>query len=242
MIDFQNTLIRCSSLGAILTEPQAKAAKDAGELSKTAKTALIGTYIREVYGREKDITTKQMSKGIIGEDKGIELLSRHQGEIYSKNETRYNNEYLTGHPDIITQDNRIIDTKLSFDLWTFLPNITEPLNKDYFFQLQGYFWLCNAQSGAVAYILADCPESIIEQEKYFLLKKMNVISEESPEYIEAAAKLEINLIYPDIPLNEKVLILKVDRDEEVIEKIKQKVIKCREFLQEFSEIHKNFNK
>jgi hypothetical protein len=71
---------------------------------------------------------------------------------------------------------------------------------------------------------------------------MNVISEESPEYIEAAAGLEINLIYPDIDLKEKVLIINVDRDDEIIEKIKGKVAKCREFLQEFSEKHKNFNK
>jgi hypothetical protein len=242
MTDFSKTLIRCSSLGAILTEPQAKAAKDAGELSKTAKTALIGTYIREVYGREKDITTKQMSKGIIGEDKGIELLSRHQGEIYSKNETRYNNEYLTGHPDIITQDNRIIDTKLSFDLWTFLPNITESLDKGYYYQLQGYMALTGAQSGSIAYVLVDTPQEIIEQEKYYLLKRMNCISEESPEYIEAAAGLEINMIYPDIPLEQRVLIFKVDRDDEVIDKIYEKIRKCRVFLQEFSLLHDNLNK
>ena len=242
MIDFQNTLIRCSSLGAIMTEPQAKAAKDAGELSKTAKTALIGTYIREVYGREKDITTKQMSKGIIGEDNGIELLSRHQGEIYSKSETRYNNEYLTGHPDIITQDNRIIDTKLSWDLWSYLPNITESLDKAYYYQLQGYMALTGAQSGSIAYVLVDTPQEIIEQEKYYLLKRMNCISEESPEYIEAAAGLEINMIYPDIPLEQRVLIFKVDRDDEVIDKIYEKIRKCRVFLQEFSQMHDNFNK
>jgi hypothetical protein len=241
MIDFQNTLIRCSSLGAIMTEPQAKAAKDAGELSKTAKTALIGTYIREVYGREKDITTKQMSKGIIGEDNGIELLSRHQGEIYSKSETRYNNEYLTGHPDIITQDNRIIDTKLSWDLWSYLPNITESLDKAYYYQLQGYMALTGAQSGSIAYVLVDTPQEIIEQEKYYLLKRMNCISEESPEYIEAAAGLEINMIYPDIPLEQRVLIFNVQRDDEVIAKMYEKIEKCRTFLQEFSNIHKNFN-
>ena len=50
---------------------------------------------------------------------------------------------------------------------------------------------------------------------------------ESPEFIEAAAGLEINLIYPDIPIDEKILIFPVKRDEEVIEKMKQKVQKAR---------------
>lgn len=241
MTDFSKTLIRCSSLGAILTEPQSAADKAAGNLSKTAKTCLIKTYISEVYGRDKEITTKQMEKGTVGEEGGIQSLSRFVGRPLSKNVTTYQNEWVKGTPDIVEPD-YVWDTKLSFDIWTFLANVTEPLDKGYLAQLQGYFWLTGKESGAIAYVLEDCPQHIIEQEKYYLLKKMNVISEESPEYIEAAAGLEINLIYPDIPLENKILLFKVDRDDEMIEKIKSKITKCREFLQEFSEKHKNFNK
>ena len=70
---------------------------------------------------------------------------------------------------------------------------------------------------------------------------MNVISEESPDYVEAAAGLEINMIYPDLPLNEKILLFPVSRDESVIEKIAQKVQKARQFLSEFEKMHTNFN-
>ncbi len=246
-MDFSQTLIRCSSLGAIMTEPQSVADKAAGNLSKTAKTELIKTYIKEVYDREKDITTKQMTKGTDAEPTGIQMLSKHQGKELKKNLFRLSNQYLTGHPDIIEGDNILSaefvwDTKLPWDLWTFLSNVSDPLDKSYFYQLQGYFALSNSPQGAIAYILVDTPEEIINQEKLYLLKRMNVISEESPEYIEAAAGLEINMIYPDIPLSEKVLIFPVERDEEVIEKIYKKVAKCREFLQEFSEKHRNFNK
>ncbi len=241
MIDFSSTLIRCSSLGAIMTEPKEKAAKDAGELSKTAKTELIKTYIKEVYDREKDITTKQMEKGIVNEDQGIAMLSKYLDEPLSKCQDGYSNEWVTGHPDIITAT-EVYDTKLSYDIWSFLPNVTEPLDKGYILQLQGYMWLTGRKSGAVAYVLTDCPIYIIEQEKRWLLNRMNVISEESPEYIEAAAGLEINLIYPDIPLDERILIFPISYDEEIIEKIKVKITKCREFLQEFSEKLKKFNK
>lgn len=62
MMDWTKVLIRCSSLGCLFTEPQAKADKDAGNLSKTAKTHLKSVYIREKYGREKDIVTKTDEK------------------------------------------------------------------------------------------------------------------------------------------------------------------------------------
>lgn len=241
MIDFSTTQIRCSSLGAIMTEPQSVADKTAGNLSKTAKTELIKTYIREVYGREKDITTKQMEKGIVNEDQGIAMLSKYIGEPLIKNQERLSNDWVCGHPDIITSD-KVYDTKLSYDLWTFLPNVTEPLDKGYIYQILGYMWLTGRKSGAIAYALTDCPEHIINQEKRYLLNRMNVISEESPEYVEAAAGLEINLIYPDIPLNEKILIIPVEYDEEIIEKVKVKIAKSREYLQQFSEKHLNFNK
>ena len=240
MTNFSKTLIRCSSLGAILTEPQSVADKNAGNLSKTAKTCLIKTYISEVYGRSREITSKQMDKGTVGEEGGIRSLSKFTGKQLTKNLVQFENDWVKGTPDIVEED-YVWDTKLSFDIWTFLANVTEPLDKGYLAQLQGYMWLTGVKSGAVVSLLEDCPQHIIDSEKFLLLKRMNVISEESIEYVEAAAGLEINLIYPDIPLKEKVLIFKVDSDEEMIEKIKVKIGKCREFLQEFSEKHQNFN-
>ena len=53
MIDFSKTLIRCSSLGLLMTEPQSKADKEAGLLSKSAQKHLIDVYISEKYGRKR---------------------------------------------------------------------------------------------------------------------------------------------------------------------------------------------
>ena len=99
-MNWNEILIRCSSIGNIMTEPKEKAAKDAGELSKTAKTHLKNVYIQEKYGREKDIVTKQMQKGIEVEEESITLLSRFQKKMLVKNEERLNNDYITGLPDI----------------------------------------------------------------------------------------------------------------------------------------------
>jgi hypothetical protein len=244
---WEKTKIRCSSIAAIMCEPQAKAAKDAGELSKTAKTHLINVYIKEKYKRERDFITPAMLKGIESEERGITLLSLFKEQFLKKNDLRLENDFLSGHPDIFEGEDifhatHITDTKLSWDIWTFLPNILDPLNKDYAYQLQGYFDLTTATKGTIAYLLVDTPENIINSEKYKLLRQMNVVTEESPEFVEAAKLLEANMIYPDVPINEKVLLFHVDRDDEVIEKIHGKVEKCREFLSYLESKHLSFNK
>ena len=242
---FENTLIRASAFGQIMTNPRAKVDKEADGLSKTAKSYLFRTYIAEKYDREKDITTKHMAKGISQEGEGIEMLSKYYDKPFEKNQDRYSNEFITGHPDIISEndtgDMHLHDIKLSWDIWTFLPNIIEPLNEHYFYQLQAYFWLTGAKTGEINYLLVDASEKLIQDEKYKLLRQMDVVSEESIEYIEAAAQVEINMIYPDIPIEEKVLTFPVERDDEVIERMKIKVIKCREYLQEIADLHKGFN-
>lgn len=60
-IIWDNIRFRASSWGNLLTEPRSKSE---GALSVTCQKELIKIYNREVYGRIKDITTKQMDKGI----------------------------------------------------------------------------------------------------------------------------------------------------------------------------------
>lgn len=245
-MNWNEILIRCSSIGNIMTEPKEKAAKDAGELSKTAKTHLKNVYIQEKYGREKDIVTKQMQKGIEVEEESITLLSRFQKKMLVKNEERLNNDYITGLPDIyegesIRNADSITDIKSSYDLFTFMANVGEGLDNQYYYQLQGYMALSGAKSAYIAYCLVDTPLHIINAEKYKLLRSLDVISEESPEFIKQATKIESNMLFSDIPKEERVLIFPVERNEEVINKIYDKVIKAREYLKEFELLHLNFN-
>lgn len=243
MINFNNTLIRSSSVGYLMTEPQSKADKEAGLLSKTAQKHLIEVYIAEKYGRVKDIQTKQMKKGVEAEDDSIDLLNRYWFVGYGKNEHRFTNDYISGHPDIITVNpNKVIDIKSSYDLWTFLGNIPDKLDNLYYWQLQSYMWLTGATIGHIAYCLVNTPFGIIEQEKRYLLNKMNVVSEESPEYVKESMKLEFNMTFDDIDISERILIFNVDRNEDDILRIQHKVEKAREFLSELEKTHINFNK
>ena len=233
--------IRASSVGYLMTEPQSKADKEAGLLSKTAQKHLLDVYIAEKYGRKKDIQTKQMKKGIEVEQDSIDLLSMYLKMPFKKNDQRFTNDYITGFPDIIDND-RIIDIKSSYDLWTFIGNIPDKLDSLYHWQMQSYMWLTGAKSAVIAYCLVNTPESIIEQEKYYMLKKMDVATEENPEYVKEAMKIEFNMSFDDILIDERVLMFNVSRNEDDILRIQQKVEKAREFLRELEETHLNFNK
>jgi hypothetical protein len=241
MMNFNETLIRASSVGYLMTEPVTKADKEAGVLSKTAQKHLIEVYIAEKYGRKRDIQTKQMKKGIEAEQESIDLLSMYLKLPFSKNEERFKNDYITGLPDVINGDT-IIDIKSSYDLWTFLGNIPDKLDNLYYWQMQSYMWLTGTTKAIIAYCLVNTPESIIQQEKYYLLKKMDVISEESPEFIQEAMKIEFNMTFDDILMDERILMFNVSRSEDDILRIENKVLKARTFLQELEQTHLNFNK
>jgi hypothetical protein len=240
-MNFNETLIRASSVGYLMTEPVTKADKEAGVLSKTAQKHLIEVYIAEKYGRKRDIQTKQMKKGVEAEQESIDLLSMYLKLPFSKNEERFKNDFITGLPDIINGDT-IIDIKSSYDLWTFLGNIPDKLDNLYYWQMQSYMWLTGTTNATIAYCLVNTPENIIQQEKYYLLKKMDVISEESPEFIREAMKIEFNMTFDDIKMDERILMFNISRSEDDILRIENKVLKARTFLQELELTHLNFNK
>jgi hypothetical protein len=240
-MNWNETLIRASSVGYLMTEPVTKADKEAGLLSKTAQKHLIEVYIAEKYGRKRDIQTKQMKKGVEAEQDSIDLLSIYLKLPFSKNEERFKNDFITGLPDIINGDT-IIDIKSSYDLWTFLGNIPDKLDNLYYWQMQSYMWLTGTKNAIIAYCLVNTPENIIQQEKYYLLKKMDVISEESPEFIKEAMKIEFNMTFDDISIDERILTFNISRSEDDILRIENKVLKARTFLQELEQTHLNFNK
>jgi len=243
-IDWSKIKFRASSWGNLLSEPVSKADREAGKLSLTCQKELIKIYNRVVYGRVKDITTKQMDKGIQAEPDSIVLLSRVSGNFYYKNEDYLENEWFCGHPDIFSGDhiqnaNEVLDIKTSWEMDSFMPKLIEEPDKGYIAQLNCYFSLTGAKSGAIAYCLVSAPINIVESEKKALLWKMNVISELSPEYLKACEELERLMVFEDIDYRERVIVQPVQRDEELIQKMKDKVPILRSWLQSFHEKHMN---
>jgi hypothetical protein len=246
-MDFSKTLIRSSAFGALMTEPQLKAEKEAGELSKTAKTYLLSVYIKAKYGRERDLDNKYIRKGNMVEEDNVGMLSQYLNRPLIKNEDRICNNFISGTPDLwegesIMKADHVIDIKSSFDIFTFFSNLPNKLDATYYWQVMGYMWLTGAKSAAVAYCLFNTPEEIISQEKYYMLRKMtDAATEENPEYIKAAAKIDFDSTYDDIPFQERILIFPVERNEDDILRMQSKVIQARAYLAEIEKKHLHFN-
>jgi hypothetical protein len=248
-MNWNETLIRASSVGYLMTEPVTKADKEAGVLSKTAQRHLLDVYVSEKYGRNKDIQTKQMRKGNEVEEAAIKFLCNYKWldeNKYIKNTERYLNDFIAGTPDIVAIDANgvdIYDVKSSYDLWTFTGNILDKVDNLYYWQMQSYMWLTGAKKAYVVFCLLDTPFGIIEQEKKSLLYRMtDAVTNESPEYVKEALKLEFNMTFEDVPVDERILFFPIDRSEDDILRIQAKVEKSREYLQTIEDLHTNFNK
>lgn len=240
-VDWDKVLIHCSSIGVLFVEPKSAEAKKNGELSETAKSHLIRIYIKEYWGRERRIETKQMKKGTVNEHEGIAMLSRIDGFPYVKNEERRSNDYITGICDI-DYGEYVDDTKLSWDAESFLAQLGTPLDKLYEFQNRGYMWLWEKPKARTRYCLVDADETAIMDEKKKIFYQYGCATTESPEYLIAEKEVEHNMKFWDIPESERVITKTVTRDLNIEAQIASKVIKARKFLKELHERHTSLNK
>lgn len=236
-INWDEIRFRASSWGNLLTET-----RDKKGLGLTCQKELLKIYNQVLYGRKTDLTTKEMTKGKQVEDESIMLFSQVEGEMFIKNQELLKNEYFLGHPDIysgksITTATQVHDIKSSWSLDTFMPKLIEGAESSYIAQLNVYFDLTGAKEGSIAYCLVSAPDNIVEAEKRKLLYSMNVATELSPEYLEAAEELERNMIFEDIDYRERVIKIPVQRDDELIEKMKSKVPVLRQWLSDFHKKH-----
>lgn len=220
--------IRCSLLGEIMTTSRVKS----DPLSETCKAKLIEIFVQERYGRNKFVVSRAIEKGLRVEEDGITLLSRLHKTFYVKNEKRYHNDYLTGTPDIV-HDGIIIDIKSSWDPFTFYKNLCSSLNKIYYWQMMGYMALTGLKKAVVAYVLVDTPESIIDREKRDLEYKMGLCD---PSVLDREFKaIDKRCRVDDIAMSERLITFDVERDEEAISSIYERIEHCREFLGELEE-------
>lgn len=219
--------------------------KDTEPLSKTAKSYLKKYYAYLKYGKwsaSLDKGNKYTNKGKLGEPKSIELISMLDNWQYYKNQERFDDDFLTGEPDIIhfaPDGVYIIDVKTSWDIETFMDVLGSDLSPLYWWQMQGYFALTDAQKGEVSYCLVDTPESILLKEKYYLAERLNASIDTSTdmEYLRQEKELVNNMTFSDIPHKERRIKFTVERDDEAIDKIRKTVIKCREYLAEIEALH-----
>ncbi len=107
--------------------------------------------------------------------------------------------------------------------------------------MQCYLALTGGHTAWVCYCLPNFDLGFIEAEKIKLFNAGKYTTELSPQYLKDCAALENNFIFDDIPLSEKIIKFRVDRDDEFIQKIYRKVEKSRIYLQELEDKLLNIN-
>jgi len=215
--------VRCSALGKVMTSPRSKSEI----LSQTAKTYVEEQVLLAKYGIVKTFNSRYTDKGNLVEDESIKLASDvlDLGFIL-KNDEHFSNDWVMGTPDVNTDD-ILLDVKSSWDATTFPFFATEIPTKDYFYQLQGYMWLTGKQKSLLVYCLVNTPLDMVQDEIRRAHWNANLL-EESLDLIDEVQKRHN---FDHIPDNRRVKVFEVERDDEVIEQIKERVELCREYYE-----------
>lgn len=184
-------LIRCSSLSSIMADPvaypretmtdaelEALASKKrtpeqvamldavmARTLSAGAKEHIHQMVKRHLFDYDQpELGSKEVRKGIMQEGVAIDLLSAVSGELYTKNTVRFNNDFLTGEPDLIADDHGN-DTKCPWS-WEQFPLVesiarSQAIKAGYEWQNRGYMLLTGLPKWGTAYCMVDTPSDLI---------------------------------------------------------------------------------
>jgi hypothetical protein len=172
------------------------------KLSDTCKTYLEEWVKENIYGVRKNIKSKYLTKGISVEDEAIEYYSEIEKlGFVLKNQDRFEDDFFTGTPDLIVGDT-VYDFKSSWDCFTFPLFDTEP-DKSYWMQLQVYMELTGLRKAKLVYTLQNTPDELMFDEP---------------------------MDYSNVPSHLRIKEFSFDYDPEFIELVKQRVVECREHV------------
>ena len=227
-ISFDKYLFRCSSLGGLMTYPE----KDT--LSAGPKTILGSIFKEQIFGKTREIKSKYLEKGKLVEGESIEMYNQLKGTNHVKNSKRYNNDYITGEPDIISDV--LVDIKSPWDYTTF-PFTSESLpskDKGYYWQLQGYMALTGMKTSTVAYCLVNTPDGIIYNDMKTTAGQLGLHVDDLPD--DLVQEMWDSHRYEDIDINIRVKEFVVERNQEDIDAIYKRVELARGYLNDLNQL------
>ena len=219
-------LFRCSGTGALMTDPKLKADKDAGNLSETAKTFVEDKWLFDTFGFAESIKNQYMDKGNECEQDSMDLVTQVlEGGFRSRYNTKLQNEYVIGTPDIVLAD-CVEDIKTSWNLKTFF---NAELSKMYFAQAQCYMWLTGKEKYRLIYALVPTPQSMVLNECEKLVYKYGK-NYDNEDYIAECQQIQRNNdLIKELPIEKRVKVFAFDYDPNYIETLKIKIEKAREY-------------
>lgn len=202
-------LFRCSSLHKLIGDGRSKAAV----ISDTAKSAIRDVVKEDLYGFRSFTGNQYTAKGNMLEDLAIEMSGKMRFRKLTKHVGRVSNGLITGECDVLDLERKlIIDTKVTWDIGThpfFQDEAMEKVKKaGYDVQMQAYMWLYDCEVANVDFWLFPTPVE---------LTKDWDDREQLIDMVEA------------IDIRERLTTVTIERDEEIIQKIQDKIPHCQEY-------------
>ena len=202
-------LFRCSSLHKLIGDGRSKAAV----ISDTAKSAIRDIVKEDLYGFRSFTGNQYTQKGNLLEDLAIEMSGKMRYRNYQKHVGRVENELITGECDVLDLERKlIIDTKVTWDIGThpfFQDEAMEKAKKaGYDVQMQAYMWLYGCDVANIDFWLFPCPPELLNG------------WDDIDQLVHLVEKIDIR---------ERKTTVVIERDEAIIQKIKDKVPHCQEY-------------
>jgi hypothetical protein len=247
-----NILFRCSGLHFIM------APKGIGKGVETnlidifvsakygRREKIESKYLKKGHAREEDAITllSRVTK---------KYLKKNDQRLSNDYVTGELDVFLGEH---IRAAEETFDTKCSWSAHTFFRSKYKPLDPAYKWQGHGYMWLSGAKQHTVAHCLVNGTAQAISDEKRELAWRMGIIdpelSDDREKYLEKCRQIEINHIFDieafrkenpffqfdndvknwqwDIPMEDRLHMFVVKRDEALIKEIKDRVIESRAWM------------
>ena len=213
-------LFRCSSLHKLIGDGRSKAAV----ISDTAKSAIRDIVKEDLYGFRSFTGNQYTQKGNLLEDLAIEMSGKMRLRNYQKHAGRVENELITGECDVLDLKNKlIIDTKCTWDIGThpfFADEAMEKVKKaGYDVQMQAYMWLYGCDVANIDFWLFPCPPELLNG------------WDDIDQLVHLVEKIDIR---------ERKTTVVIERDEAIIQKIKDKGPHCQEYYAKLFAERSNF--
>ena len=202
-------LFRCSSLHKLIGDGRSKAAV----ISDTAKSEIRDIVKEDLYGFRSFTGNQYTQKGNLLEDLAIEMSGKMRYRNYQKHVGRVENELITGECDVLDLERKlIIDTKVTWDIGThpfFQDEAMEKAKKaGYDVQMQAYMWLYGCDVANIDFWLFPCPPELLNG------------WDDIDQLVHLVEKIDIR---------ERKTTVVIERDEAIIQKIKDKIPHCQEY-------------
>ncbi|ENU57372.1 hypothetical protein L291_1865 [Acinetobacter guillouiae MSP4-18] len=204
-------LFRCSSLHKLIGDGRSKAAV----ISDTAKSAIRDIVKEDLYGFRSFTGNQYTQKGNLLEDLAIQMSGKMRLRNYQKHVGRVQNELITGECDVLDLKNKlIIDTKCTWDIGTHPFFADEAMGKvkkaGYDVQMQAYMWLYDCDVANIDFWLFPCPPELLNG------------WDDIDQLVHLVEKIDIR---------ERKTTVVIERDESIIQKIKDKIPLCQAYYE-----------